>query len=209
MFLVNNFAQKAYIKLVEIISGIEIYKYPLFVVYNPHKFLVNGSDYAKFTSELKPGDIVLRMYKHKLIQGIIPGFYSHTGLYIGDNTIIHSVKDGVVKTTVYDFSRCDCLAILRPKATEENVAQAIKYANEQIGKAYDYFFDFNNEETYSCTELIYWAYKDVIATYPKEYRRFFGLLKKEIIAPDDLLRDCNCDIIWESSAVDTKIRNLK
>ena len=52
-------------------------------------------------------------------------------------------------------------------------------------------------------------YKDVISTCPKEYRRLFGLLKKEIIAPDDLLRDCNCDIIWESSSVDTTLRDLK
>ena len=205
----NCFMLRAYIKLIEIISGIEVYKYPLFVVYNPHKFLVNGNDYAKFASELKPGDIVLRMYKHKLTQGIIPGFYSHAGLYIGDNTIIHSIKDGVVKTTVYDFSKCDGLAIIRPKATDENIAEAIRYANEQVGKAYDYFFDFDNEETYSCTELIYWAYKDVISTCPKEHKWFLGLLKREIIAPDDLLRDCNCNIIWESSSVDTTLRDLK
>ena len=199
---------KIYVKFISILGNIQIYKYPLFFIYNPHHYLVNGNDYAEFTNNLVAGDIVLRVYKHNIIRNIIPGFYSHAGLYTGKNTIIHSVGEGVIETNLYDFSQCDGLAIVRPKVTKKDIKNAIQYAKNQLGKQYDYFFEFDNESTYSCTELVYWAYKDAISTEPQKISKLFGLIHKEIISPDAFLNDSKCELIWESKSINRDNRKL-
>ena len=197
----KNLIISLYVKFVKTLSDIQVYKFPLFFIYNPHEYLFNGKDYATLQSIIEPGDIVLRMYKHHLIQGIIPGFYSHASIYIGNNTIIHSVGEGVCSIDLFDYCKCDGIALIRPNTSKQVKSSAIDYCKAQLGKKYDFFFNFCDEETYSCTELVYWAYENKINTKPKIYKKLFGLLKKEIIEPDDFIQDKHCDLIWESSSV--------
>lgn len=189
-----------YKKILRIMGEIKLYKYPIFVIYDPYEYKVNGNDWKEFVEFLKPGDIVLRAYDHYLIGDIIPGRYSHAGLYIGDNTIIHAVGNGISKIHIFDFAKCDGLAIIRPTVSSKVITRAIIYAKNQIGKNYDFYFNFEDETSYSCTELIYWCYKDAINIKPIEFTKFFGLIKHLIIAPDSFLYDDKCSIIWESES---------
>jgi cell wall-associated NlpC family hydrolase len=52
-----------------------------------------------------PGDIVLRGYNHYLDGKFIPDplKYSHGAIYVGDNTLIHAVAEGVSTVNIVDF----------------------------------------------------------------------------------------------------------
>jgi hypothetical protein len=183
-----------------VFGDIKYFSYPLFLIYDPIDYLVTGEDYDQFTKLLQTGDIVLRTYDHYLDGIIIPGFYSHAALYIGDGILVHSCSHtGVSKINLFEFAKCDGLAIVRPKVGYAAINKAIKYALNQLGKDYDYWFNYDNEETYCCTELIYWAYENILSTKPIMLKKFFGLAKREVIAPDAYLIDDKCELIWESS----------
>lgn len=190
-----------YVKFLSVLGEIKVFKYPIFLVYDPDEYVINGTDWEEINRVIQRGDIVLRTYKHYLIDDIIPGFYSHAGLYIGDNQVIHAVGEGISVISLYDFCKCDAMAVIRTSATEEQIDKAIEYAKEQLGKGYDYWIDFDSEEHYSCTELVYWCYKGVIDVAPVVISKMFGLLKREVIMPDQFLYDGTCKVIWESQGL--------
>lgn len=68
-------------------------------------------------SILEPGDIILRGYDNYLDGCFIPDplSFSHGAIYIGNGKIIHAVAEGVSETNVIEFTRCDRIAIFRPK----------------------------------------------------------------------------------------------
>lgn len=74
--------------------------------------------------------------------------------------VIEAVGDGVVPNT-YGHAVGDSLAALRPKLSKRRRAEAILSAFEQVGKPYDYDFDFATEHALVCTELVWRAYRPV------------------------------------------------
>jgi len=58
----------------------------------------------------------------------VHGKYSHAGIYVGENEVVHAISPTVTKCNVLDFLRCDRIAILRP--VNMNVPYAIKMAND-------------------------------------------------------------------------------
>jgi len=194
-----NIFNTIYKKVAGMFGDVKYFKYPLFLLYDPTDYYFSNEDYVNLTDQLKFGDIILRTYDHYLDGLIIPGFYSHAAIYVGDNKIIHAVGDGVSYTDTFEFCKCDGVAIVRPKTTEENKKLACEYAVAQLGKEYDFWFNFENENVYCCTELVYWSYKEVLSVTPILTKKFFGLVKQEIISPDAFLTDKNCEFIWESS----------
>ena len=191
---------KLYKKIIGIFGDVKYFKYPLFLVYDPSNYLFNSKDYENFLKNVQTGDIILRTYTHYLNGAIIPGFYSHAGLYIGNNEIFHATgKSSVSIIGAFDFVKCDGVAIVRPLVDEEDIKQAIAYAMLQIGKKYDFWFNFDCEETYCCTELIYWAFKNSIDITPITYSKLFGLIKQTVVAPDDFIDNVDCELVFEST----------
>lgn len=131
---------------------------------------------------LKPGDIVLHGYVHYLDGYLIPGIYSHSGVYVGDDTVIHAVAEGVSTQDILEFMDCDRLAIVRLKDSESEIGKlrikkAIEHAWANIGKKYDHFFTEGDEALY-CHEHTRTCFpecdiKKHIAT------ALWGLLKKK------------------------------
>lgn len=188
-----------YKNIAGIFGDVKYFNYPLFLLYDPSDYHISYDDYKTFTSTLIRGDIILRTYDHYLDGAIIPGFYSHAALYLGDDLIIHAVADGIIYTDPYEFAKCDGLAIIRPNVGYGFIERACKYAIDQLGKEYDFWFNFDNENTYCCTELVYWSYKDVLPIKPKLIKKMFGTVQQEIISPDDFLTAEKCTLVWESS----------
>lgn len=111
---------------------------------------------------LKPGDILLRRYNGALLSCFIPGRYSHSAIYAGDGVVIHALGDGVQKTDLIDFLRCDGYAILRcnRENAEEFAAKAVEIAKSYIGYDYDYEMNIcedykNKEEVTKRTKSVY------------------------------------------------------
>ena len=132
-----------------IFGRIKVYKWPMFIVYDPKGYDVKAGGIRTAMSIVRKGDILVRRYKNYLDGYFIPGRFSHSGVYVGDGVIIHAMSDGVQKIDILDFLRCDGFAILRVKEKvgrdiREIRAKAIDIAHSYLGNEYD--FDFELEE---------------------------------------------------------------
>jgi hypothetical protein len=94
--------------------------------------------------------------KKRWAQYIRPG---HDG---GVHTILESVSDGVIFNTAEESMSADHVAILRPRLTRQQIADAIVRAFSHQGKPYDFEFDFFTSDKLVCTELLYRAYEGMI-----------------------------------------------
>ncbi|HPM74161.1 MAG TPA: YiiX/YebB-like N1pC/P60 family cysteine hydrolase [Saccharofermentans sp.] len=145
----NPFRLKIRKKLLTIFGDIKVFKWPMFIVYHPTSFRVKGRQTLDAMHVLKPGDLILRKYKNYLDGHFIPGKYSHTGIYIGENLVTHAIAEGVVRENIIDFLRCDGFCILRPKFGQE---EALRFLKDVLGQPYDFEFSYGNEAWY-CHEL--------------------------------------------------------
>ena len=72
--------------------------------------------------------------------------------------IIEAVSEGVVFTTLEHSLHADYVAVLRPRVTPEQVAEAIVRAFAHVGKPYDFNFDFDDTSKLVCTQVVYLSY---------------------------------------------------
>jgi uncharacterized protein YycO len=105
-----------------------------------------------------------------------PLSFSHAAIYIGNGKIIHAVAEGVSETNVIDFTRCDRIAIFRPKKYQK---RAISKAKKLLKNKVPYDFGFENSITaLYCFELCGLCYEKL--NLPQTtVKKFFGLVKKE------------------------------
>ena len=213
-------------------GDIKVFKYPFFLLYDPGSYLVKGHDVRQVIENLQPGDIMLRGYKNYLDGYFIPGFFSHAGLYLGPTkkgqteltpkqeanfyegkqVIIHSMAEGVFMEDVLNFCRCDYLIILRRNNKIEpgiNLQEAFettyKCALDNLGKAYDFKFDFINNDTLSCTELVQVCYADIMPIYDVHIKtRNVLFSKRQMLIPDDFVTD-KFDVVLASQSISDKI----
>jgi hypothetical protein len=77
--------------------------------------------------------------------------------------IIEAVSEGVVFSTVeHSVGEADSVAVLRPSLTPLQKQEAIARAFENVGKPYDFDFDFFSSDKLVCTEVVYRSYSGMI-----------------------------------------------
>ena len=104
---------------------------------------------------VEPGDILCRKYDCYLDSVFIEGEYTHSGIITHKDKIIHSIAEGVEKIDVLDFVLdTEGFIVLRPKYDrEQNVMNVVSFAENQIGKPYDFLCEKKESETFYCHEL--------------------------------------------------------
>ena len=165
-------------KFLTAFGDLKIFSYPMFFVFDPDDFQVTGQDVLDIMSILQPGDIILRGYNHYADGKFIPDKlkFSHGAIFIGDGKIIHAVAEGVSETNVIDFTRCDRIAIFRPKSGQK---AAIRKAKEFLKQKVPYDFGFEKGvSAIYCFELCGECYPK-LKIERKTVKKLFGLLKKE------------------------------
>ena len=104
---------------------------------------------------IQVGDVICRKYTYYMDSYFIPGEYTHSGIVISKDEIIHSIAEGVQFIHPIDFIKdTDGFIILRPKyLVKEDIktatATAIKAANDKV----EYDFLFNDPTKLYCHEL--------------------------------------------------------
>lgn len=165
-------------KFLDVFGDIKVFSHPLWIVYDPSDYDVSGQDLLDIYSLIKPGDVLQRGYNHYLDGWFIPDKhgYSHSGIYVGNNEVVHAVSPAVQKTHLFEFLACDRVRILRPKA---GAKAAVKKALECLKKGIPYDFSFSKgASSIYCHEL-------VPVCYPKARIKrmaasiFCGLIKKK------------------------------
>jgi hypothetical protein len=172
-------------KLLKIFGHLKLSKYPPYLYYKPIGYKVRGGNVEELLKSIIPGDIIIRGYDDYLSSRLI-GKWSHVGLVTKENEIIHAIGSGVQREHIINFFRCDRIIIMRPKLTVDQIKRVITKAESSLGVKYDFAFNFDNEDEFSCTELLYYCfeeYKDILKMSKEEMSLFAGLIKKVVINP--------------------------
>ena len=138
--------------LIEATGHIYLHKYPMFIIYKPDIHKVRGKDVRGILESIIPGDILLRRFDQYINTMFTPGFFSHAGIYVGNNNVVHSVSQGCVKEDILNFCRADSVCILRSKDLDPEATNKAKMIAD-LNVPYDYEFSSTNE-SYYCTELV-------------------------------------------------------
>ena len=145
-------------KAITIIGYIKVYyKNGWGVVYNPaeYEYKIHGDYLTEIVSQLQPGDIILRGFDHYLDKWLIPGNFSHSGIYIGDNKVIHAIAKGVCEHHILDYIQCDRVCVLRPVSGQDKAIERVK---KWVGVKYDFKFNTKDSSEFYCHEMIANAY---------------------------------------------------
>lgn len=159
LYILKNW-YKWWVQLLTIIGNVKIYKTPCFAIYNPEEYdySIRGNQIRQICNLVKPGDIVLRGYNHYLDSLLIPGKYSHAGIYVGEHTVVHAIAEGVKEIDIIDFLLADRACILRPNSEQGN---AVQYVKEHTGSKYDFKFNSSDSSEFYCFELAAKAYSNL------------------------------------------------
>ena len=165
--------------LVKLTGNIYLHKYPMFIVYKPDQHRLKGDKIRKILNTIQPGDILLRRFDSYLNTILTPGFWGHAGLYIGNNSIIHSIGKGVIEEDILNFCRTDSLAILNVNITQEERDIAIQDIKKLKGNKYDFNFNPHNKQYY-CTELMDVSFNGIF------YKDYKEIMSNYILTPDGI-----------------------
>ena len=229
--------EKIYNGFIRFFGDLKVFRFPMFIIYDPGSYKVKGEDIRQVINIIRPGDIIVRGYVNYLDGYVIPGFFSHAGLYLGEvpetagnvlnpsqlknfksgvQMVIHSMAEGVFMEDIINFCRCDYMAILRRNADKESedskkiiFARVFETAIRNLGKEYDFKFDFSDFNKLSCTELVYACCKDFLNDYDVRVRnKRVMFMKKRMIIPDDFVNS-KLNLVWKSkSLTDERINKI-
>lgn len=169
-----------------------------------HK-LVTGRQYYAARERLKPGSIFVTRIFGELTSVLIPGYWSHAAIYCPvprtpDEMVMEAEGAGVLETDLVTFIMSkDAVMILEPNLPDEVMARAAAIATEQLGKPYDYDFEFHlsGQKSFYCSELVWWSYDQAC----KEFGIPSAFVPKvslgvATITPDDIAEKFK--VIWDS-----------
>ena len=193
---INQNGYKYWVKFLTILGDIIIYikdGFGILYLAKEYEYDIHGQDIRDIIKIIKPGDIVLRKYNHYLDSIFIPGEYSHSGIYIGKNKIVHAIAEGVQEIDVIDFFQCDKACVLRPK---KGIKKALQRVKKWIGKNYDFKFNSSDSSAFYCHELTATAYKElnIEAFYPSIFNKEIKFLNKKYLA-DSFIQNKNFEKI--------------
>lgn len=137
----------------------------------------------KLMKIVKPGDVCCRRYNYYADSYFIQGAYSHSGICISEDTMIHAIAEGVGEIDILDFTKdTDGFIVLRPNyKSEEDLNKAIEFAIANKGKPYDFIFKKKDVNHFYCHEL----------TWDSLLEGGIDIIPKEnIIYADDLIGSC-------------------
>jgi len=100
------------------------------------------------------------------------------------NTVIEAVSEGVIFNSLTHSTHADYVAVLRPRLARGQIAAAIARAFEQVGKPYDFNFDFDDTSKLVCTQLVYVAYEGLLS-FPLQ--RIMG---RRTLPANEIARTC-------------------
>lgn len=192
----KRFLYKIWSMFITQFGNIKVFKFPMFFVYDPSTFKIDGQHVLEALRCLEPGDIILRGFDNYLDGYFIddPNGYSHGGIYIGDDKIVHAVAPHVCEIHVLDFMQCDRICILRPsKYKKAAIAKAKKFVQDKI--EYDYMFQDNTSSLY-CFELCALAYEK-LNVQKIDFKKFFGLLRRNAYLADSFRENADFKIVLE------------
>jgi len=168
--------------------------------------------------QLQAGDILLEKTPFRLTDKMIPGYWGHAAIWVGNqqelislgvwNTalvnkyqqkiqnqqgVVEALRDGTKMNTLEHFLNIDDLVVLRKKnLMDQHKKKIIELTFRQVGKPYDFNYDVETTDKIVCSQLVYLAYTDIGWTTDT-------LIGRYTISPDNIaqkaLHDGELEII--------------
>jgi len=158
---------------------------------------IHYTDVAKVLEILLPGDYILARTNGEFSTIMIPGFYKHAAIYIGDGKIIDATSVGVTERYLADLMMdTDNVAIMRvPNLTKDQQSLIVSYCKYSIGTPYDFEVYVESRTSLYCSELVYVSINYALQCNYIELRESMGI---PTVTPDDLyLMTKKANLIWE------------
>ncbi|MCK4407517.1 MAG: hypothetical protein KAV44_07555 [Bacteroidales bacterium] len=137
-----------------------------------------------------PGMIILSHKKFELTNFFIKGYWTHVAVIVSSEFVVEATSKGVMKTKFKEFIfTVDDFVILKPLFCDtNNMKEASKYVQKVIGSPYNFSFR-PCEDTFYCSELVYWAYTKSCEWYDVRNKIPQGIndfIKGNIIKPQSM-----------------------
>ncbi len=175
-------------------------------IHNPwHEKLLDENIQTQIDELLAPGDVIVSRHHDALTNLALPGYWPHSSLHVGEAAhaqalgvdidenrkqrwveparVLEARKDGVLFRPLSDTLAVDAVAIIRPKLSQSQIAEALTQAISHEGKLYNFDFDFFRADRLVCTEVVYRAY-DGLGIMKFELKQRAGRLT---LSAEDLL----------------------
>ena len=142
-------------------------KYKLLTLFITFSLISCSQENVSTEFDFHAGDIVLQSLNSSQCNAIreaTNSYYTHCGIVLrdGNELIIYEAIGPVKKSSLQDFTDSginDHFVVLRPSLNNlSSVAQMKTYCDNELGKSYDLFFNWDDTEIY-CSELVWKAYQ--------------------------------------------------
>jgi hypothetical protein len=181
-----DFLYYARAEILTILGDIKYFRFPFFIVYDPNSFKIKGHQYYSIAKHIKEGDVLLRRYDSYIDRFFIPGWWNHAGIYKGGENyeVVHAIAEGVKIETLFDFCKTDHIILLRPKFKVDYIEFSKKIVSlMERNTQYDFAFNFEDPTNLSCTEVIYYFYKNHDSGI-----ELSTVLGKKVLPPDNIIK---------------------
>lgn len=138
-------------------------------------------------ASLEPGDILLEKTPFRLTDMLIPGYWGHVAIWVGDEPslrrlgvwdhpavsshqqdiragkgVVEALRAGVTTNTLAHFMNVDDLLVIRDRSAAPEIRAArVLRAFRQVGKPYDFNFDVETTDRIVCSELVYQVFTEM------------------------------------------------
>ena len=146
-------------------------------------------DVEKVLEIIEPGDIIVARRAITMTGVVIPGYWTHGALYLGnrkqieqyfknfsdevlnkfdtlglkesDSFVLEAIDKGVTASGSIKGLRADSLVVFKPKLSKRDRFEALLFAMGNLNKEYDYGLNFFSESSFICSELVFKAYSNL------------------------------------------------
>lgn len=124
---------------------------------------ISRDNYVSLKAILKPGHVILTRRTGELNNFLIPGFWTHASMYLGNEEVAEAVSEGVIITKLEAFL-CGAIhgkdyVMVRDALYlgDADKAVAAEVARSKAGCPYDWVFDITDDRAFYCSKLVWYA----------------------------------------------------
>lgn len=126
-------------------------------------------------------ELLRRSYPTAYARSLTPQEKSHLP------RVLEAISEGVSFTTLEHSAAADSLAVLRPRLSKREKAEALLRAFHYSGRPYDFNFDFRTDSSLVCSELVYKVYEPAPGMAGVRFP-LVNMMGRPVSTPNDMVR---------------------